>query len=416
MQEIIRREATFIRYRAVIFAFFAFVLLAFSFHGMLDDFAHEKVADTTTESIAIYALAQGVNAAISVFQTSQVKVPFLASIQVGELLDPVNDAIERLSSAMAWAIGSLILQRIVLEFVSSPVFKWIFFSLGLAAISTLLLFGWERSRNVFSRTLAISEVKLDGCQDLLIRAFVIAAIFRFIVPILIAVSFLISQMMLESEINKTRESLSSFSAQVAIDTTVSTVDDRRLAEEKTHKESELQDFHESLASLKREREILDERIDELNDEAGWRGRIPEMIGGRPTGEDLASAKARREEIKREMDQIQRRIEEGDEVLECIDRRLAGESCDSFLDKLSNAGKTGFARIAEIVDVAGDMATSAIKLLVAVVIKNIVIPLVFLMIAVKCSLPMFRYCMRLASNMKRDAGELRNTLEQKGQEV
>ena len=406
MQEISHRGATVTRYRAMILAAVAVALLALSFHGALDDFAHGQVSDTTTESIGIYALARATNGAISVIQTSQVKVPFLASIQVGELLDPVNDAVERLSSAMVWAIGSLFLQSIVLEIAASPVFKWGFLALGVAAISALLLSGWERSRNVFSRTLAISEVTLDGCQDLMIRAFVIAAIFRFIVPVFITISFLISQVMLESEINRNKESLSSFSAQVAINTTLGSVDDQRLGEQKAHKESELEDLKRSLTSLEKKSVKLDGRIDKLNEEAGWRVWLPEVIGGRSPGKKLAAAKARREEIGHEMDQIQQQIEEGDEVLECIDRRLAGESCDSILEKLSNAGKTGFGRIAEIVGKAGDIASYTVKLLVAVVIKNIVFPLVFLMIAVKCSLPIVRYLMRLVSNMKRDARGLR----------
>ena len=406
MQEISRRGATVTRYREMILAAVAVALLALSFHGALDDFAHEQVANTTTESIGIYALARVTNGAISVIQTSQVKVPFLASIQVGELLDPVNDAVERLSSAMVWAIGSLFLQRIVLEIAASPVFKWGFLALGVAAISALLLSGWERSRNVLSRTFAFSEVKLDGFQDLMIRAFVIAALFRFIVPAFIAISFLISQVMLQSEINESRESLSSFSAQVAIDTTVGSVDDQHLGEQKTRKESELKDLKRTLASREQQSVNLDERIDKLNDEAGWGGWVPEALGGRSPGKELAAAKASRQEIGNKMDQIQQQIEEDDEVLECIDRRLAGESCDSVLEKLSNAGKTGFGRIAEIVGKAGDIASYTAKLLVAVVIKNIVFPLVFLMIAVKCSLPVVRYWMRLVSNMNQDARVLR----------
>ena len=106
---------------------------------------------------------------------------------------------------------------------------------------------------------------------------------------------------------------------------------------------------------------------------------------------------------REMDRVQRRIEEKDEILECIDRRLAGENCKSFWDEFSSAGKAGYARIAEIVGMAGDMATNTVKLLAAVVMKNIVIPLVFLMIAVKCSPPMIRYSTRLGSRREARGG-------------
>ena len=107
------------RLKVMIFAIFAVALLALSFHGTLDDFANKQLTATTNESIGILAVAGATNAAISAFQTSQLKVPFLASIEVGQLLDPVNDAVERLSSVMVWAIGSLFLQRILLE-IPSP--------------------------------------------------------------------------------------------------------------------------------------------------------------------------------------------------------------------------------------------------------------------------------------------------------
>ena len=297
------------RRRAMIFAVFAFALLALSFHGALDDFAREQVEATTTESVGIYALARGINAAISLLQTSEAKVPFLASIQVGALLDPVDDAVERLSSAMVWAIGSLFLQRIVLEIAASPVFKWTFLALGLAATSALWLLGSQRSRDALSRTPALSEGRLAGFHGWMIRAFVAAAIVRFIVPAFISASFLIGQMILGSEIEENRESLSSFRGQVAIDTAADSDD------------------------------------------------------------------------------------------------------ESFLDELSGAG----GKIGEVVDMAREAAQRMTMLLAAVVIKNIVIPLVFLAIALKGSLPMIRYCMRLVPIMKQAPKRLQDSREQADRE-
>ena len=107
-------------HRAFILAAVALVLTAFSFHGALDDFAHAQVVETTNESIGIYVISRAINASVSILQTSQVNVPLLASVQVGEMLDPVNDAVERLSSIVVWAVGSLFLQRILLEIAASP--------------------------------------------------------------------------------------------------------------------------------------------------------------------------------------------------------------------------------------------------------------------------------------------------------
>ena len=396
------------RLKVMIFAIFAVALLALSFHGTLDDFANKQLTATTNESIGILAVAGATNAAISAFQTSQLKVPFLASIEVGQLLDPVNDAVERLSSVMVWAIGSLFLQRI-LEIASSMEFKWVFFVLGLAAISALLLPGWQRSNDTSSRALALPEAKLDRLRILIIRAFVIAGIIRFIVPVFISVSFLVSQMVLEHEIEKNNRSLSSFSAQIEIDVPTDSIDDLR--KRRTHKEAELEDLRDSLESLDRESENLERKIDKLNDEAGLRRWLPETLGGSSPEKELVSAMEMQEEIELEVALIRERIEEGDEAIACIDRQLDGESCDSFLDRWSNPSK-----IWEVVDKARIVAENMVMLLVVVVIKNIVIPLIFLMIVLKCSLPMIRYCMRLIPNMKQDVEKLRDASEQKGREA
>lgn len=397
------------RLKVMIFAIFAVALLALSFHGTLDDFANKQLTATTNESIGILAVAGATNAAISAFQTSQLKVPFLASIEVGQLLDPVNDAVERLSSVMVWAIGSLFLQRILLEIASSMEFKWVFFVLGLAAISALLLPGWQRSHDTSSRALALPEVKLDRLRILIIRVFVIAGIIRFIVPVFISVSFLVSQMVLEHEIEKNNRSLSSFSAQIEIDVPTDSIDDLR--KRRTHKEAELEDLRDSLESLDRESENLERKIDKLNDEAGLRRWLPETLGGSSPEKELVSAMEMQEEIELEVALIRERIEEGDEAIACIDRQLDGESCDSFLDRWSNPSK-----IWEVVDKARIVAENMVMLLVVVVIKNIVIPLIFLMIVLKCSLPMIRYCMRLIPNMKQDVEKLRDASEQKGREA
>lgn len=72
-------------------------VVALSFYGGLDQFAQEYRAETMKETVGIYALARSINSAVSVLLTSQVDV-IIVSINIGEVLDPVNDAVERLSS------------------------------------------------------------------------------------------------------------------------------------------------------------------------------------------------------------------------------------------------------------------------------------------------------------------------------
>ena len=190
-------------YRAIIIGAVALVLIAVSFHGGLDRFTRGEVDDTTSQSIGIYFVSRTVNGLVSVLQTSQVKVPLLASAEVGQMLDPVNDAVERLSSSLVWAVGSLFVQRILLEITASSAFKWVLCLIGVAMTALLLLMEWDRFRVGCRDVLAVPDSKLDRSRDWLVRVFVVAAIFRFIVPAFIGLSFVVSQMFLESGIART---------------------------------------------------------------------------------------------------------------------------------------------------------------------------------------------------------------------
>ena len=142
------KRTTYSRYWLMVLTILALAMSILSFHGTLDDFARERVVETTQESIGIYAVSRTINAGVSVLQTSQVKVPLLASLQLGEVLDPINDGIERLSTTVVWAIGSLFVQRIVLDVTSSVVFRWIFLGSGLIALLGMLPLVSARFRSV----------------------------------------------------------------------------------------------------------------------------------------------------------------------------------------------------------------------------------------------------------------------------
>ena len=198
MSNVARRRMKVSLCRAMIVGAVSLVLIAVSFHGGVDEFAQEQVAETTNESIAIYVVSRAINALVSMLQTSQANV-LLVSVQVGQMLDPVNDAVERLSSIVVWAVGSLFVQRILLEVAASPVFKWILCSIGVVTIAALWLAEWGRVRMWCCQVFGVSDRGLERGRDWLVRIFVVAAIFRFIIPVFIGISFLVSQMFLATE-------------------------------------------------------------------------------------------------------------------------------------------------------------------------------------------------------------------------
>ena len=201
---------------------------------------------------------------------------------------------------------------------------------------------------------------------------------------------------------------------------------------------ELDELLQTHGVLTQETEALDARIQELRNEVGLRRYLPESLGGVSPGEKLAAAEARREEIRLEVEAIESRVrameteqlasvearreefrremETADsqiraveEELECIEKRRAGEDCVSLLGKLSAMGGEGYARVRDLIGKAGGVVTTIVKLTIVVIVKNVLLPIAFLMIAVKYALPVARYWARLTSDFRRDVKELRNTL-------
>ncbi len=321
-------------YRTIIFSAFALVLAILSIQGELDNYAQERVADTTGESVGIYVISRGINAAISTLQSSEVGIG-IASVQIGQMLDPINDAVERLSSIMVWAIGSLLLQRFTLQVASSTVFQWGFFAVTVVTIATLIVAELQRSGNRLNVDLARFRV-------VIIRIFVLATMVRFIVPTFLAFSFLVSQQLLQPEIEGQRESLA------------------MLSEELSGDEQQIQ-------------ELATDAEQFLNDE--------------DTQEPAPDVRRSPLEILTD---------------------LPSDVTSAVASILPDVSMPSLSRITVLRDRAVEFVQNVTELLVLVAIKNIVLPLVFLMIAVKGAVPIAKGLIRLTATTNQESKALKTT--------
>jgi len=109
-----------------------------------DAVAVETVDAAFDRALVAFALARVTNAAISFLQDTEVEITPLGvgvTLAVGEVLDPVNDLVERFSWVMLVSLTALGIQKVLLE-----VGPWLSIELLLAAALTLLLCGmWWRS-------------------------------------------------------------------------------------------------------------------------------------------------------------------------------------------------------------------------------------------------------------------------------
>lgn len=91
----------------------------------LDAAAETYLADAIADNLIIFATARSLNAIISVIQSIELSVSLGAGMAVnfGEVLDPLNDLIERFSGFVLYGLTGLGLQKLVLVATSSLIMK-----------------------------------------------------------------------------------------------------------------------------------------------------------------------------------------------------------------------------------------------------------------------------------------------------
>ncbi len=100
----------------------------------LDAEAEDYLANAVADNLVIYATARSLNAIISVVQSIELSVSLGAGVGVslGEVLDPLNDLIERFSTLVLYGLAGLGMQKLVL-IASSSILMKVLVTIALAA-------------------------------------------------------------------------------------------------------------------------------------------------------------------------------------------------------------------------------------------------------------------------------------------
>lgn len=170
------------------------LLVALAWVEALDQRASAHMMNVMMESLAAFGIAKVLNGAISVLQSVELSIG-VASVTVGEALDPLNDLVEMYATLMKLSVGSLVIQNILLEIVSTLFFKvLIAVTGGLFALSVL------------ARGLARSVLTF--------RLFVFAVFLRFVVVLAVGASSLVDGFILEQRLVEKVRQVDAFSQQI----------------------------------------------------------------------------------------------------------------------------------------------------------------------------------------------------------
>ena len=139
------------------------VMAVLAWWEMPQQWALDFLDATLGQAFSAFAIAKGLNATISVLQSSTIDLQVF-QVSPGEALDPANDMIERFSWVMFAATGSLALQKLLLGISGSLIIKA--FASGACLLAALGLLTGSRQSIAHSRQrwwqVAILRVALWG--------------------------------------------------------------------------------------------------------------------------------------------------------------------------------------------------------------------------------------------------------------
>ena len=165
---------------------FTVILSSFS---TIDGFAEEKYEGLFQRALITFALARTLNGVISAVQGTELALQPAGvgvTLTPGQVLDPVNDLVERFSWIMLGSTISLGIQQVLLD-----VGQW----WGVRALVAILGMWWLWSR--FRASPAQSQGR-EGFEQTMFRVLIIVLFVRFAVPVAIIANEALYDVFLES--------------------------------------------------------------------------------------------------------------------------------------------------------------------------------------------------------------------------
>ncbi|MEQ9546358.1 MAG: hypothetical protein RIK85_10175 [Marinobacter sp.] len=345
------------------------LIVAISWMSIFDRKAQEYVDESTVQALSIFGTFRLANAAISVIKSVEVNA-FVASVQFGQGLDPVDDLIEDASSVLKFAIGSLITQKILSEIVSTDFFKLLITASGLLLIASLY----------------IQQGRYSG---FLIKMFALAGLARFLFVLVIVLNGLVDQAFVEEKTDAEHKNLQGSSENIASVGQTTRMDSsnpqsaavrEQIGELEVKREAALQAIQKMRMRVTEAQGKLDASEAELSEIKESLDLTDRYFSNNPEYEKY---KADVELREKGLSEALSRLEEHTEELENTDDEL-----EELTDSLRGEGKGFIASAKDMMDLgrikeeAEELINSTLNLMALLTLKAVIIPIIFLVLLLK----------------------------------
>ena len=174
------------RRRRIAWSLAAILAVLLSVSGLTDRLGADYAEAAFTRALVTFAAARTLNGVISVAQGTELAVePGGVGVifTLGQILDPINDLVERFSTVMLVATSSLGLQNILLTITA----WWGVAAFAIAGAAALLMSLWLPARAA------------RAWSGFAVRLFLLSAFLRFAMPVLVIATNLVFETFLAAE-------------------------------------------------------------------------------------------------------------------------------------------------------------------------------------------------------------------------
>lgn len=347
-------------------------------YGVLDDFSSKDINNSISNAGLIYGTARGINALISLLQGTELNA-FVFTLSIGEVLDPVNDLIERFSEVVLLALGSLALQKILLVIVSDTLFNIVLSIVALCTGFSLFLSGHK-------------------WMSIWLRGFLVIAFLRFSLGLVVIANGWVDTYFLDEADQQRHLAMEDFRGELRQINTLSEQDEQaaellKSAREKLH-QRELR-YGENKRALQSVSNKIQETEADFQREADKAGQLcalsihtpilsptcPDSV--KKLNEEVDSLRADERTMTANKEIIEDDIEELQAQIACMEKHEVGEKC-SFWERLPTIPNADILRqkLDELNAGVSDFAENCINLLVSLLLKTVAIPLLFIYLLLK----------------------------------
>lgn len=326
-------------------------LLIVSWWGAVDNLAAYVNGESIKDAAIIYGVARSINGVISIIQSAEISA-IVGSVRPGELLDPMNDLIERFSSVMAWSLSSLVLQKVLLSVFSSYSFKVIF----TICCALMLVLKW----------LPLSAHFVARAWSL----FLIVASLRFSIAIVCTLTAAVDQGFIQKIEQASLQTVQTFNSEISVGINDVPAINEDAKQEQAALQIKRDEINKTVTLTNADIATLSEQLDTLP-KRSWLDVAKRKKKNETTQAVIDQITSK----ERELDRLQVQLTSIEKKLECIVIKQSGGSCEGNLSKLKNMFSAE--KLSEISKKINQTIDDLITVLVSLVLTTIIIPLAFL---------------------------------------